>query len=306
MGFRIAAEVCTLKEEVGALQGQLDAAGYVADRSLATALVLLRRLSRPLLIEGDAGVGKTEVAKALAQVLATTLIRLQCYEGLDTASAVYEWNYQHQLLTIKLQEQQARSVAEREAEIFSERYLLPRPLLRAISQDTAPVLLIDEVDRADEEFEAYLLEVLSDFQISIPELGTMRARSIPLVILTSNATRELSDALRRRCLYHFLNYPSPSKELKIVRHRVPGIERRLSEQVVDFVQVLRGMDLRKRPGIAETLDWAAALMNLGLDSLDEDPEAVRDSLTCLLKTREDRCRIDAQGVAAVLAQGAPR
>jgi len=293
-----------LKEEVRDLQQQLEAVGYVADRSLATALVLLRRLARPLLIEGDAGVGKTEVAKALAQVLSTSLIRLQCYEGLDTASAVYEWNYQHQLLTIKLQEQQSRSVADREAEIFSERYLLARPLLKAITQEVAPVLLIDEVDRADEEFEAYLLEVLSEFQISIPELGTMRARSIPLVILTSNATRELSDALRRRCLYHFLDYPSRAKELEIVMRRVPGIEPRLGEQVVSFVQNVRGMDLRKRPGIAETLDWAAALMNLGLNTLDDDPEAVRDSLTCLLKTREDRARIDDQGVAAVLAQAA--
>lgn len=293
-----------MKEEVRDLQQQLEAVGYVADRSLATALVLLRRLARPLLIEGDAGVGKTEVAKALAQVLSTSLIRLQCYEGLDTASAVYEWNYQHQLLTIKLQEQQSRSVADREAEIFSERYLLARPLLKAITQEIAPVLLIDEVDRADEEFEAYLLEVLSEFQISIPELGTMRARSIPLVILTSNATRELSDALRRRCLYHFLDYPSRAKELEIVMRRVPGIEPRLGEQVVSFVQKVRGMDLRKRPGIAETLDWAAALMNLGLNTLDDDPEAVRDSLTCLLKTREDRARIDDQGVAAVLAQAA--
>ena len=293
-----------MKEEVRDLQQQLEAVGYVADRSLATALVLLRRLARPLLIEGDAGVGKTEVAKALAQVLSTSLIRLQCYEGLDTASAVYEWNYQHQLLTIKLQEQQSRSVADREAEIFSERYLLARPLLKAITQEVAPVLLIDEVDRADEEFEAYLLEVLSEFQISIPELGTMRARSIPLVILTSNATRELSDALRRRCLYHFLDYPSRAKELEIVMRRVPGIEPRLGEQVVSFVQNVRGMDLRKRPGIAETLDWAAALMNLGLNTLDDDPEAVRDSLTCLLKTREDRARIDDQGVAAVLAQAA--
>ncbi len=293
-----------MKEEVRDLQQQLEAVGYVADRSLATALVLLRRLARPLLIEGDAGVGKTEVAKALAQVLSTSLIRLQCYEGLDTASAVYDWNYQHQLLTIKLQEQQSRSVADREAEIFSERYLLARPLLKAITQEVAPVLLIDEVDRADEEFDAYLLEVLSEFQISIPELGTMRARSIPLVILTSNATRELSDALRRRCLYHFLDYPSRAKELEIVMRRVPGIEPRLGEQVVSFVQKVRGMDLRKRPGIAETLDWAAALMNLGLNTLDDDPEAVRDSLTCLLKTREDRARIDDQGVAAVLAQAA--
>ena len=284
------------------MQAQLEAVGYVAERTLVTTLVLLRRLGRPLLIEGDAGVGKTEVAKALSQVLGTTLIRLQCYEGLDTASAVYEWNYQHQLLTIKLQEQQGRSLADQEAEIFSERYLLPRPLLKAITQERPPVLLIDEVDRADEEFEAYLLELLSDFQISIPELGTLRARSLPLVVLTSNATRELSDALRRRCLYHYLDYPSRAKELEIVRRRLPGIEARLAEQLVGFVQSLRGMDLRKRPGIAETLDWAAALMNLGLSSLDDDPEAVRDSLACLLKTREDQTRIDQKGLAGVLAQ----
>jgi MoxR-like ATPase len=230
------------------------------------------------------------------------LIRLQCYEGLDSSAAIYEWNYQHQLLTIKLQEQLNHSPEAQEAQIFSERFLLPRPLLKAITQEQSPVLLIDEVDRADEEFEAYLLEVLSDFQISIPELGTIKATSIPYVVLTSNGTRELSDALRRRCLYHYLDYPHIDKELVIVQRRLPGIDRTLALQVVSFVQALREMDLRKKPGIAETLDWAAALLSLDVASLQDDPEAVISTLASLLKTREDWTKVDRDTVAVLLGQ----
>jgi MoxR-like ATPase len=285
-----------MKTEILELQAQLAQAGYIADRSLATALTLLLRLGRPLLLEGDAGVGKTELAKALATAFDCALIRLQCYEGLDSSSAVYEWNYQHQLLTIKLQERLGRPVEEQEAQIFSERFLLPRPLLKAITQDQSPVLLIDEVDRADEEFEAYLLEVLSDFQISIPELGTIEATSTPYVVLTSNGTRELSDALRRRCLYHYLDYPNPEKELRIIERRLPGIGEALARQVVAFVHGLRTMDLRKKPGIAETLDWAASLLSLKITSLKEDPELMADTLTALLKTREDLTTVDLETI----------
>ena len=274
--------------------------GYIADSTLATTLELVVRLGRPLLLEGDAGVGKTEVAKAMSQVFDCELIRLQCYEGLDASSAVYEWNYQHQLLTIKLQEQAPLSLQERESEIFGERFLLPRPLLKAIQQATAPVLLIDEIDRADEEFEAYLLEVLSDFQISVPELGTLRAVTVPYVILTSNGTRELSDALRRRCLYHYLDYPGTEKELRIVESRLQGIDGRLAREVVSFVQGLRALELRKKPGVAETLDWAAALIGLSVTSLREHPQQVLDTLACLLKTREDVTVVEEETVSALL------
>jgi len=273
--------------DISVFQQQLMQAGYVAERSLAATLVLLTELQRPLLLEGDAGVGKTEIGRVLSKVFGCPLIRLQCYEGLDVNAAVYEWNYQHQLLAIKLLEQSSLSPESAEHQIFSEAYLLKRPLLQAITQDNPPVLLIDEIDRADEEFEAYLLEVLSDFQISVPELGTIKATSTPYVILTSNATRELSDALRRRCLYYYVEYPEFDKELSIVNARLPGIGQRLARQVVAFVQALRRGDLRKKPGIAETLDWAAALLSLDVDSLDDNPEAVMDSLVCLLKTRED-------------------
>ena len=275
-------------EKIADFRTDLLQAGYVADAELGSALWLVSRLERPLLLEGDAGVGKTEIAKALAKVLNTQLIRLQCYEGLDVNSAVYEWNYQHQLLAIRSQEGSANS----DTAIFDPKYLLERPLLAAIQSDKAPVLLIDEIDRADEEFEAFLLEVLSDFQVSIPELGTIEAKSRPRVILTSNGTRQLSDALRRRCLYHYVDYPSFDKELKILRTRLPEVNVALARQIVGFVQDLRKVDLVKRPGVAETLDWAAALLQFGLDKLDADPEVLRSTLVCLLKTREDSERLE--------------
>jgi MoxR-like ATPase len=283
-------------------QARLVGAGYIADRPLASTLLLATMLGRPLLLEGEAGVGKTEVAKALARVFGCELIRLQCYEGLDANSAVYEWNYQHQLLAIKIEESEGYSAAEKERHIFSERFLLKRPLLRAITLPEPPVLLVDEIDRADEEFEAYLLEVLSDFQISIPELGTVRATSTPYVVLTSNGTRELSDALRRRCLYHYLDYPSPERELQIVRTHLPDIAERLAGQVVEFVQELRREDLRKRPGIAETIDWARALLRLKVPSLEQSAELVEDSLVCLLKTREDQAAVTREVTGRLVAK----
>ena len=250
------------------LRQQLAGAGYIAEPQLAAALLLMQDLGRPLLLEGDAGVGKTEVAKVLAAVRGTRLIRLQCYEGLDAHAAMYEWNYQRQLLAIKLLENDQRAsvkdLAQKEQDIFSERYLLKRPLLEAISCEQPPVLLIDEVDRADEAFEAYLLELLSDFQLSIPELGTVRATSRPLVVITSNGTRELSDALRRRCLYQYIDYPDYDKELAIVRKKAPQATAALAQQIVAFVQAVRRIELQKRPGIAETLDWTAALLRLGV------------------------------------------
>ena len=270
------------------LKRQLQQLGYVAEPGLAATLLLMTAMGRPLLLEGEAGVGKTEIAKVLAQVHQTRLIRLQCYEGLDAHSTLYEWNYQRQLLAIKLLDDDPRPVAEKEQDIFSERYLLRRPLLEAISSTTPVVLLIDEIDRADEAFEAYLMEVLSDFQVSIPELGTIKAVSRPLVILTSNGTRELSDALRRRCLYQYVDYPGFEKELLIVETRVPQMPLQLARQVVEFVQALRQMDLQKKPGIAETLDWAAALLQLGVSSLDESGiDGIMASLSALVKTQAD-------------------
>jgi MoxR-like ATPase len=288
--------------EVLALQRDLEAAGYVAEPALAAALLLMLDLGRPLLLEGDAGVGKTEIAKALAAVRDTRLIRLQCYEGLDVHSAMYEWNYQRQLLAIKLLEHDDRTAAAKEQDIFSERYLLKRPLLEAISCAEAPVLLIDEVDRADEAFEAYLLELLSDFQMSIPELGTMRAVTRPFVVITSNGTRELSDALRRRCLYQYIDYPTFAKELAIVAIKAPQAGADLARQVVEFVQSVRRMELRKKPGIAETLDWTAALLRLGISSLDDDgAERILDTLSALVKTREDRAAFTREVVARMAA-----
>ena len=289
-------------DEIAALQEELQDAGYVAEPALAAALLLMLELGRPLLLEGDAGVGKTEVAKALAAVRGARLIRLQCYEGLDVHSAMYEWNYQRQLLAIKLLEHDDRPAAVKEQDIFSERYLLKRPLLEAIGCDEAPVLLIDEVDRADEAFEAYLLELLSDFQMTIPELGTVHAVTRPLVVVTSNGTRELSDALRRRCLYQYIDYPSFAKELAIVEIRAPQAAGELARQIVAFVQSVRRMELRKRPGIAETLDWTAALLRLGISSLDEDgAERILDTLSAMIKTREDRTGFTREVVAKIAA-----
>ncbi len=292
--------------ELAALQDALARRGYIADAPLAAALLLMRGLERPLLLEGDAGVGKTEVAKVLAAEHGARLIRLQCYEGLDVHAAMYEWNYQRQLLAIKLLEADGATALERrEQDIFSERYLLKRPLLEAISADPAepaPVLLIDEVDRADEAFEAYLLELLSDFQMSIPELGTVRARVKPRVVITSNGTRELSDALRRRCLYQYIDYPDHAKELLIVRARAPQVPAALAVQIVAFVQAVRRMELDKRPGIAETLDWAAALLRLGVQTLDADgAERILDTLSALIKTRDDRAAFPREVVARLAA-----
>ena len=271
------------------LRESLHRAGYIADESLATTLWLAGELERPLLIEGDAGVGKTALAGALARARAQTLVRLQCHEGLDLSQAAYEWNYGRQLLAIRLGETQPQGL--KEADLFARDYLLERPLLQAISSEQPCVLLIDEIDRADEAFEAFLLEVLADYQITVPELGTVHARHIPQVVLTSNGTRELSDALRRRCLYHYLDYPSLAREIAIVRATLPHAEGALVEQAVAFVQRLRREDLAKTPGVAETLDWVRALHRLTFKSLPEDPHALAATLACLVKTREDRFQL---------------
>ena len=276
----------------------LKSQGYIAGRELATSVHLSIVLNKPLLIEGEAGVGKTEVAKVMARALDTDLIRLQCYEGLDVHTALYEWNYQRQMLRIKLEEVSDRPIEEKEHVIFSEPFLLKRPLLQAITADRAPVLLIDEVDRADEEFEAFLLEVLSDFQVSIPEIGTIRARHVPYVVLTSNRTRELSDALRRRCLYLWIDYPSFEKELTIVHTKVPQINERLAEQICAFMQMIRAVPLSKVPGVAETLDWSGALFALHRDHLDA--QAIEETLGCLCKDQEDLVRMRTQYMGPIL------
>jgi MoxR-like ATPase len=276
----------------------LAASGYIADADLATAISLMQLLRRPLLLEGEAGVGKTEVAKALAKVHATELIRLQCYEGLDQPSALYEWNYQRQLLAI----QAHRGTDSIEDQIFSEKYLLERPLLAAIRRAQAPVLLVDEIDRADDEFEAFLLELLSDFQVSIPELGTIAAITIPHVLLTSNGTRELSDALRRRCLYHYVDYPDVDREARIILARIAGASPSLSLQIARMVEGVRKEELRKVPGVAETLDWAAALVGLDVRDLHDVPETVHETLICLLKTHEDRSRVTAEVTQRLLGR----
>jgi MoxR-like ATPase len=271
----------------------LATADYLADRSLATVLFLALKMGRPLFLEGEAGVGKTEIAKVLSTTLGRRLIRLQCYEGLDVSAAVYEWNYAAQMIAIRVAEAEGEHDRERlEHDVFSERFLIKRPLLQALEPDTAgaPVLLIDELDRADEAFEAYLLEVLGDYQVTVPELGTVKAAAPPIVVITSNRTREIHDALKRRCLYHWLGYPNAERELAIVRAKVPGIGKALSDQVVHFVQALRKEDLFKSPGVAETLDWATALREL--DAVALDPATVSDTLGVLLKYQDDIARID--------------
>lgn len=269
-----------------ALQNQLRAQGYIAGDSLAMAIYLATEQGRPLLLEGAAGVGKTDIAKQLAAVHQTQLIRLQCYEGLDASSTLYEWNYQKQLL--RVQAAQGDAAQALESEIFSEAFLLKRPLLQAITQKIRPVLLIDEVDRADEEFEAYLLEVLSEYQVSIPELGTISASSHPIVVLTSNGVRDLSDALRRRCFYTYVDYPDVRTELAILTARQPALDTQLATQIVEFVQSLRKEELEKKPGVAEMLDWAAAVAGLGIAKLSDDPLQLQATMVCLLKTQRDQ------------------
>ena len=284
------------------ISDRLAQVGYVADRDIATALWLMEYLKRPLLLEGEAGVGKTEVAKALAGVHEAELIRLQCYEGLDQNAALYEWNYQRQLLAIKAREGAGENADAIEEHIFSERYLLERPLLAAIRRPTPPVLLVDEVDRADEEFEAFLLELLSDFHVSVPELGTIKAVSIPRVVLTSNGTRELSDALRRRCLYHYVDFPEVDREARIILARLPGVDAALALQVARMVAAVRKEDLRKVPGVAETLDWAATLSGLEVHDLRQQPEAVHETMICLIKTHEDRARLSREVTERLLGK----
>ncbi len=292
-----------MPQTIDELQQRLAAADYIASRGLATAAFLALRMGRPLLLEGEAGTGKTEIAKVLAAVLGRQLIRLQCYEGLDLAAAAYEWNYPRQMIEIRLAE--AGGAADRErlaADIFAERFLIRRPLLQALQGDpqAPPVLLIDELDRTDEPFEAYLLEVLSDFQLSIPELGTICAASAPIVVLTSNRTREIHDAVKRRCLYHWVDYPDAARELEIVRRKAPGAAERLSREIVGFVQRLRGEDLFKLPGVAETIDWTRSLMEL--DRICLDPQTINDTLGVLLKYQDDIARIKGSEAASILAQ----
>jgi MoxR-like ATPase len=291
----------TLPKSIDSTLDLLAKADYIADRSLATVLYLALRMGRPLFVEGEAGVGKTEIAKVLATTLGRRLIRLQCYEGLDVSAAVYEWNYGAQMIAIRLAEAEGEGDRTRiEHDVFSERFLIKRPLLQALEPDPSgpPVLLIDEIDRTDEAFEAFLLEVLADFQVTVPELGTMKAAHPPIVVVTSNRTREVHDALKRRCLYHWVGYPNAERELKILRAKVPGIAKKLSEQVVAFVQTLRKEDLFKSPGVAETLDWAGALTELDVVALD--PATVSDTLGALLKYQDDIARLDGTKVKALL------
>jgi MoxR-like ATPase len=283
------------------MQEAMERHGYIAEPTIATAVFLAKELCKPLLVEGEAGVGKTEIAKVLAGLLGTDLIRLQCYEGLDVSTALYEWNYQRQMLRLRMAEQEGRAPSEIEQIIFGRDYLLERPLLQAITRlEGPPVLLVDEVDRADDGFEAFLLEVLSDFQITIPELGTIRAEHVPYVVLTSNCSRELGDALRRRCLYLYIEHPSLEKEVRIIRAQVPGASERLAEEVGRFLQVLRGRRLAKSPGVAESIDWAKALIRLHRDHLDA--ETVEETLGCLLKDRHDLREVTGANLVSLLGQ----
>jgi MoxR-like ATPase len=287
------------------MQAAMERWGYVAEPEIATAVYLAREMRKPLLVEGEAGVGKTEIAKVLARMLSTELVRLQCYEGLDANTALYEWNYQRQLLRLKIAEREERDPDELEDLIFGREYLLERPLLRAITRREGPaVLLIDEIDRADEGFEAFLLELLSDFQITIPELGTIRAEHAPVVVLTSNRSREIGDALRRRCLYLYVEHPAFEKELRILRGKVPAVSEQLATAITRFVQKLRGQQLRKLPGVAETLDWAQALVRLHRDALDA--ETARATLGCLLKDEQDIKATGEQQLAELLAYASAR
>jgi MoxR-like ATPase len=287
-------------DETLSLLGEAD---YLADRSLATVLFLALRMGRPIFLEGEAGVGKTEIAKVLATTLGRRLIRLQCYEGLDVSAAVYEWNYAEQMIAIRLAEAEGNIDRDRLShDVFSDRFLIKRPLLQALEPDTAgaPVLLIDELDRTDEAFEAFLLEVLADFQVTIPEMGTVKAEHPPIVVITSNRTREIHDALKRRCLYHWVDYPTAERELAIVRTKVPGIGKKLSQEVVHFVQALRRQDLFKAPGVAETLDWASALTEL--DAVALDPATVSDTLGVLLKYQDDIARLEGGAAKELIEQ----
>ncbi|MAZ03493.1 MAG: ATPase [Sneathiella sp.] len=289
-------------QSIDAVQEMLQGADYVADRSLATVLFLALKMGRPLFLEGEAGVGKTEIAKVLAEQLDRPLIRLQCYEGLDVSSAVYEWDYARQMIEIRLAE--ATETADKDrlsSDIFSEKFLIKRPLLKALESNVsgAPVLLIDELDRTDEPFEAFLLEVLSDFQVTIPEFGTIKAKEPPIVIITSNRTREIHDALKRRCLYHWVNYPDAEREKEIIARKLPDIDKRLSEQIVLFIQALRqDPNLFKLPGVAETLDWSSALKELDIISLD--PDVINDTLGVLLKYQDDISKIQGSEAAEII------
>ena len=274
---------------------------YIASEDLAMSIHIAINLERPLLLEGEAGIGKTALALALSKLYKTSLIRLQCYEGLDASSTIYEWNYQKQLLSIRLNENNNDNNVKINDQIFSKEFLLERPLLKALTQKKSPVLLIDEIDRADEEFEAYLLEILSEYQVSIPEYGTIKALSKPIVIITSNNTRDLSDALRRRCIYNYLYYPKKELELEILQKKLPNIDLELSRQIVNFVQNLRVQDIEKKPGIAETLDWAAAISGLGLKDLSDNYKVLHSTLVCLLKTEADKAVISPE-IAQKLAK----
>ena len=286
------------------LQAALARESYIASNDLVVAMQLALSLERPLLLEGSAGVGKTELARALSQTRSTKLIRLQCYEGLDSAQSIYEWNYQRQLISIRAAADDGISREQIEKHVFSKDFLLERPLLMSITQEKSPVLLIDEIDRADEEFEAYLLEILSDYQVSIPELGTISFVTKPIVILTSNGTRDLSDALRRRCLYSYVEYPDRSTEIDILKAKQPDIDSTLASQIIDFVQKLRKEELEKTPGIAEMLDFSAALIGLGVNDLSHDPEILQSAMTTLLKTKSDQWNITTEVAQRIAGQAA--